>query len=95
MIAHADRIKAVTLILKAVRAGASKSKACTELGLSIRTYRRWHSAGVVKTDGRTGAQKRKPANAFPGFVPLNPLLHFTRELDNRRSIVDALIPNNH
>ena len=64
MIAHADRIKAVKIISEAVSAGAGRSKACSELGISIRTYRRWHGAGVVKADGRVDAQKNKPANAL-------------------------------
>jgi putative transposase len=64
MIAHADRIKAIALISQAVIAGASKSKACFELGLSIRTYRRWHGAGMIKTDGRTNARRSTPVNAL-------------------------------
>ena len=63
MISTPDRVKAVELIDEAVTSGARRVKACEELGISDRTYRRWTSAGSgVREDGRPEAQHEAPAN---------------------------------
>ena len=45
MISTLDRQTAITLINKAVTAGARRAKACAELELSERTLRRWTLGG--------------------------------------------------
>jgi len=62
MINVPDRRRAVGLIKEAVDAGAPKQKACDELGISLRTYRRWTQDGGVKADGRPDADRPEPAN---------------------------------
>ncbi|WP_293703481.1 transposase [Thiolapillus sp.] len=62
MINVPDRRRAVELINEAVEAGASKKKACSELEISSRTYRRWTQCGSVKADGRPDAERPAPAN---------------------------------
>lgn len=51
-------------ITEAIYSGASKSKACKELGISHKTYNRWTLNGTVKVDGRPGAVRPEPANKF-------------------------------
>jgi len=62
MILDADRLQAVTLIDEAVLSGAAKYKACTELGITIRTYQRWMFAGHIKSDGRPDSVRPMPKN---------------------------------
>ena len=62
MISTPDRVKAVELIDEAVQSGARRVKACEELGISDRTYRRWTSGSGVRKDGRPEAQHEAPAN---------------------------------
>jgi transposase InsO family protein len=62
MISAPDRRHAVELIDEAVAAGASRKKACEELEISPRTYRRWRLDGGVKADGRPQAKRPEPAN---------------------------------
>jgi putative transposase len=62
MISHPDRRNAVRLINEAMYSGASKIKACEELGITIKTYNRWIINGAVKPDGRPDAIRPKPAN---------------------------------
>ena len=62
MINVPDRRRAVELINGAVEAGAPKNKACGELEISSRTYRRWTQYGSVKADGRPDAERPEPAN---------------------------------
>lgn len=62
MIATPDRQEAIALIEEAVEAGAHRQKACTELGLTLRTLQRWRQDGAVKSDGRPGASRPVPAN---------------------------------
>ena len=62
MINVPDRRSAVELINGAVEAGAPKNKACGELEISSRTYRRWTQYGSVKADGRPDAERPEPAN---------------------------------
>jgi len=62
MINVPDRRRAVELIDEAVKAGAPREKACGELEISSRTYRRWTRYGRVKADGRPDAKRPEPAN---------------------------------
>ena len=62
MISAPDRRNAVELIDETVEAGASASKACVELHISLRTYQRWTQEAGVKADGRPQAQRPQPAN---------------------------------
>jgi putative transposase len=62
MISTPDRRRAVELIEEALAAGASATKACEELEITRRTYRRWTRKGGVKADGRPQAQRAEPAN---------------------------------
>ena len=65
MISTQDRRDAVTLIDEAVKSGARLFRACAELGLCRRTYRRWTAQeGTVKADGRPEADRPTPANAL-------------------------------
>ncbi|MCK5098002.1 MAG: IS3 family transposase [Desulfobacteraceae bacterium] len=64
MISHPDRRKAVRLISEAIHSGASKLKACKEIGISHKTYNRWILNGTVKADGRPDAVRPEPANKF-------------------------------
>lgn len=61
MINVPDCRRAVELINGAVEAGAPKNKACGELEISSRTYRRWTQYGSVKADGRPDAERPEPA----------------------------------
>ena len=63
MISTPDRVKAVELIDEAVSRGARRFKACEELGISDRTYRRWTSDGDgIRKDARPDTQHKAPAN---------------------------------
>jgi len=62
MINAPDRRNAVELIEEAADAGASTQKACEELEISLRTYRRWTEGKEVKADGRPDAERPEPAN---------------------------------
>ena len=62
MIRPAERQQAVALITEAHQAGARLARACTELGLDLRTSQRWTREAVLKGDGRSGAVRPAPAN---------------------------------
>lgn len=62
MIGAPDRKRAVRLINETVDAGARTGRACTEMGISMRTFQRWTQEGEVKVDGRPGADRPPPAN---------------------------------
>ena len=62
MISTPDRRETVALVDDAVCAGARQTKACGVVGISLRTYKRWTTEGMVKGDGRTTAQRPAPAN---------------------------------
>jgi transposase InsO family protein len=64
MISTPDRRNAVTLIDEAVNSGARRPKACAELGISDRTYRRWTAEGEVTVDQRPFVERPTPANAL-------------------------------
>jgi putative transposase len=55
MISVPDRQRAVELIDEATAAGARRFKACAELRISERTYRRWTVEGTVRADQRPEA----------------------------------------
>lgn len=52
----------VGLINKAIEAGARKAAACTEIGISLRTYQRWTQGGAIREDQRPVVQRAAPAN---------------------------------
>lgn len=62
MISARDRQDAVMLIDEARAAGARLSRACAELGIHRRTYRRWTAEGEVRPDGRPEAKRPTPPN---------------------------------
>jgi len=62
MINAPDRRRAIELIEEAVLAGATANKACKELEISWRTYRRWTEKGDVKADARPTAKRPEPMN---------------------------------
>lgn len=62
MISAPDRRRACELIEEAQQAGARLEKACAELGLCARTYRRWKQDGEIKEDGRPKADRPVPRN---------------------------------
>ncbi len=62
MISAPNRLKAVELITEAISAGATATKACRELRLSLRTYQRWTQGKNIKVDGRPGAEHVDPVN---------------------------------
>lgn len=62
MISTPDRRKACELIAEACAAGASRASACAELGLHVRTWRRWQTEDGVREDGRPSAVRPVPAN---------------------------------
>jgi putative transposase len=62
MINAPDRRRAVELIEEAVGAGASTRRACEELEISLRTYKRWIHGDGIKADGRPDAERLEPAN---------------------------------
>ncbi|MCU7908773.1 MAG: IS3 family transposase, partial [Candidatus Thiodiazotropha sp. (ex Lucinoma aequizonata)] len=62
MINVPDRRRTIELIEEAVDAGAPAQKACEELEISLRTYKRWTDGDGVKADGRPDAERPEPAN---------------------------------
>ena len=63
MISTPNSVKAVERIDEAVNRGARRFKACEELGISDRTYRRWISDGDgIRKDARPDTQHKAPAN---------------------------------
>lgn len=66
MISTPDRVKAVELINEAVLNGAARGRACEELGICDRTYRRWTSDTAVKADARPTVKRASPSNKLNG-----------------------------
>lgn len=62
MITPPDRQTAIELIDESVAAGASKTRACQELEITIRTLQRWTQTDELKEDGRPMAARPEPAN---------------------------------
>lgn len=78
MISAPDRRHAVELIDEAREAGARLSRACTEIGISRRTYRRWHRGGEICSDGVLSVSKDgRPDAVRP--APRNKLSEAERE----------------
>ena len=59
---HSNRIKVVDAIDEAIISGARQFKACEVVGISERTYQRWHNNGSVVKDKRPDAVRPEPAN---------------------------------
>ena len=57
-----ERIQYIDWIQEATQAGARLNPACSETGISIRTYRRWYREGQVQQDKRAEAIRPVPAN---------------------------------
>ncbi len=64
MISPQDRQGAIVLINEAIQAGARRVRACKELDLCERTYRRWWRGGTRQSDRRPDAVRPPPANAL-------------------------------
>lgn len=63
MTATPDRQEIVTLIDRAMTAGARQATACAELGLNARTLQRWTGPqGAVRDDSRSFAEGPEAAN---------------------------------
>ncbi len=70
MISPSDRSQAVKLIDEAVHNGASLAAACTETGISERTYRRWKKQSKDEgdyIDRRTTCVRPEPPNKLTEF----------------------------
>lgn len=57
-----ERQELIKIIQLSVEAGCRLEKACEEVDLSLRTYRRWYRAGQVQVDLRPHAQRLAPTN---------------------------------
>ncbi|EPN8460862.1 IS3 family transposase [Vibrio cidicii] len=58
-----ERLKIVTLVDEAVRKGATKTKACSTVGLSIRTFQRWtRNSAEITSDMRQHPRQHEPHN---------------------------------
>lgn len=62
MISASDRQLAVTLIQEAIDAGARKGRACKELGIHPRTFKRWADPNTPDDDQRPHAVRPEPSN---------------------------------
>src|SRR5690606_9103250 len=59
-----ERQQFVDGLNEAVAAGARKTVACDELGISLRTLQRWTKEDVMRADARTTTQRPTPHNAL-------------------------------
>ena len=57
-----ERQKLIQLIREASKNGARRKLACSEAGISVRTYYRWTPSGRVQADGRPMASRPVPKN---------------------------------
>ena len=57
-----QRQQLVALIEQARSQGARLHKACAEVGISVRTWQRWHDGEDIRADGRPEAVRPAPAN---------------------------------
>ena len=64
MISTPDRQNAIALIDQAKAAGARRTPACTELGIDVRTCRRWRAKVGTPEDRRPTAPRPVPSNAL-------------------------------
>ena len=78
-----ERQKIIMWINQVTDTGATKSKACHTLGISIRTIQRWVDAnGGVIADRRPCAVRKTPAN--------NGGLHYHRSLEKNSSVFELI-----
>ena len=56
------RTQYIDWIQEANGSGARLTLACIEVGISVRTYRRWYKAGQVSGDKRCDAVRQAPRN---------------------------------
>lgn len=57
-----ERTQYVTWIREANQSGARLPLACDEVGISLRTYKRWYQDGQVLADKRPDAVRPEPLN---------------------------------
>jgi putative transposase len=62
MTALPQRQELVELVGEAQRSGARLATACSEAGVSMRTYERWSRGGAVRADGRPEAERPEPTH---------------------------------
>lgn len=62
LISSSDRLKVITLIDEARKAGARLEPCCRVLDISERTYQRWVKDGSDTQDKRKGAIRKPPSN---------------------------------
>lgn len=62
-----QRIQFVSWIREANQAGARLRLACDEVGISLRTYKRWYRGGKVTTDKRPEAIRPEPMNKLSEY----------------------------
>lgn len=59
---YSERQQWIKWIKEANTAGARMKKACKEVGISLRTYRRWTTDGTIHQDQRPHCQRPAPSN---------------------------------
>ena len=59
---YSERVVMIGLVDEAKTNGARIELACQEIGLSLRSYRRWRKSGEVQADKRPGAKRPEPSN---------------------------------
>ena len=64
MIRQEDRQRLMAQIEAACQAGARRAPACMLAGIDGRTYQRWQAGADRRGDGRTRAERPKPAHAL-------------------------------
>jgi putative transposase len=62
MTALPERQVLVEMVAQAQRAGARLAAACSEAGMSVRSYERWVEAGAVQGDRRPQAERPEPSH---------------------------------
>lgn len=67
MTSVSQRIRYVSWIREANQAGARLRLACDEVGISLRTYKRWYRGGTVTADKRPEAIRPEPMNKLSEY----------------------------
>lgn len=67
MTSVSQRIQYVSWIHEANQAGARLRLACDEVGISLRTYKRWYRGGKVTADKRPEAIRPEPMNKLSEY----------------------------
>ena len=57
-----ERETIVSWVQTANESGVRLEEACSEAGITLRTYRRWFRSGVVQADNRPTAVRPEPSN---------------------------------